>query len=170
MLFRKGDIKNVAKNIKEYREKQGLKQTEFAELLSMNYQNYSKMERGVYTPSLDKVLEICETLQITPNDLLLEGREFDDYKQETLEKLDASVLDIMDTMKIVEQQRAKALQAKEKGDTQRERIELDSIIQIFASTNAHYWDIADYLYYKRLDELIQKTSKRTMKELADKLK
>lgn len=167
MLFRSNQVSNIASNIKAYRLREGLKQTEFAEMLGMNYQNYSKMERGVYTPSLDKVLEICRTLQITPNDLLLEGREYDDYKQEIFEGLDASVLDIIDTMKVVEELRAKALISKERGEKDAERNYLHDIIGIYAWTNEHYWEIADMLYYRKIDDLVKKTSKTTLKQFSD---
>lgn len=71
--FRNQKRSNIAKNIKQYRLKEGLNQKEFADFLKMHYQNYSKMERGVYTPSLEKLLEICEVLRITPNELLIDN-------------------------------------------------------------------------------------------------
>ena len=86
MFLRDTKTTHIAQNLKEYRISHNLKQTEMADLLKMNYQNYSKMERGVYQPSLDKLLEICDILMLTPNDLLQEGRSFDEYKQEYIEK------------------------------------------------------------------------------------
>lgn len=71
-------IENIGKNLKDYRISQGKKQTSMADLLGMNYQNYSKMERGVYQLSLEKLLEICEILHLTPNDLLVGECEPDD--------------------------------------------------------------------------------------------
>ncbi len=70
-------IENIGKNLKDYRISQGKKQTSMADLLGMNYQNYSKMERGVYQPSLGKLLEICGILGLTPNDLLVGERKPD---------------------------------------------------------------------------------------------
>ena len=169
MTFRGNKISNIAKNIKEYRIREGMKQTEFAEMLGMNYQNYSKMERGVYTPSLDKLIEICSILQITPNDLLLEGREYDDYKKEIFENLDHSILNIIDTMKTVEELKAEALKAKLQKNEKDERYYLDRIIGIFAWRNEHYWNIADLLYQQRLNKLIKMASDRTSKQLFDKL-
>ena len=170
MFIRRQNISNISKNIKDYRIKEGLNQKEFAELLEMNYQNYSKMERGVYTPSLDKLLDICDILYLTPNDLLLEGRDFDDYKKETLEKLDASIIEIASTMKTFEEIRAKALRAKIKGQEKKERYYLDDIIQMFAWENEHMWTIADFLYYKKIDRLLKDASSRTMEELAERIK
>lgn len=168
-LIRKKSIANIAKNIKEIRLQQGLKQKDFADLLEMNYQNYSKMERGVYTPSLDKLLDICSILYISPNDLLLEGREFDNYKKQIFENLDASIVDITDTMKTVEQERMKALIAKKDKNEKAERASLNAIIGMFAWRNEHYWEIADFLYYKKLNEYIKKSSDSTLKELMEKI-
>ena len=53
MFLRDTKTTHIAQNLKEYRISHNLKQTEMADLLKMNYQNYSKMERGVYQPSLD---------------------------------------------------------------------------------------------------------------------
>lgn len=170
ILLRGKNISNIAKNIKEYRVSHNMKQTEMAELLEMNYQNYSKMERGVYVPSLDKLIEICNILCITPNDLLLEGREDDELKKETFEKLDDSIVDITDTMKIVEDLRAKAVIARENHDEKMERAYLDQIMQIYAWKNEDYWELADYLYYKHLNERIRKASDKTLKDMIEENK
>ena len=166
-LLRGKNVSNIAKNIKEYRISHNMKQTEMAELLEMNYQNYSKMERGVYVPSLDKLLEICDILVITSNDLLLDGREIDDLRKETFEKLDDSIVDIAETMKIVEDLRAKAVIAGENHNEELERAYLDQIIQIYVWKNKDYWEIADYVYYKKMNELIKKASDRTLKAILE---
>ena len=63
-------VKNISLNLKHYRLIHGKKQMEMAEILEMNYKNYSKMERGCYQPSLRKFLEVCNRLCVTPNELL----------------------------------------------------------------------------------------------------
>lgn len=69
-------VKNISLNLKHYRLIHGKKQMEMAEILEMNYQNYSKMERGCYQPSLRKFLEVCNRLCVTPNELLeISGKE-----------------------------------------------------------------------------------------------
>lgn len=170
ILLRGKNVSNIAKNLREYRISHNMKQTEMAELLEMNYQNYSKLERGVYIPSLDKLLDICDILVITPNDLLLEGREADDLRKETFEKLDDSIVDIADTMKVVEDLRAKALIARENHNEEMERAYLDQIIQIYVWRNEDYWELADYVYYKKLDELIRKASDKTLKAMVEENK
>lgn len=170
ILLRGKNVSNIAKNLREYRISHNMKQTEMAELLEMNYQNYSKLERGVYIPSLDKLLDICDILVITPNDLLLEGREADDLRKETFEKLDDSIVDIADTMKVVEDLRAKAVIARENHNEEMERAYLDQIIQIYVWRNEDYWELADYVYYKKLDELIRKASDKTLKAMVEENK
>ena len=44
MLIRRKQLSNISNNIKNLRLKEGKNQKEFAKLLEMNYQNYSKME------------------------------------------------------------------------------------------------------------------------------
>lgn len=61
----------IAENVKEYRLRCGLTQVDFAKMLEMDYYNYGKMEKGLYSPSLRKMMDICSRLGITPNELLL---------------------------------------------------------------------------------------------------
>ena len=63
----KYSVKNIPANLKKYRLEHHKKQVEMAAFLEMNYQNYSKMERGCYKP---KCVEVCEKLHVAPNDLL----------------------------------------------------------------------------------------------------
>lgn len=171
MILREKKMDNIAKNLKQYRVEHGMKQTEMANLLDMNYQNYSKMERGVYQPSLEKLLEICSVLEITPNDLLLDGREFDDYKQEIFEEMDASILDMMDTMKIVEKLRSDATMAHNEGDYEGEKAVLKEVIRLFAKEDKYnevYWKIADFVYYDYINEHIRQYSDNTHDGLVSK--
>lgn len=63
----------IAENVKEYRLRCGLTQVDFAKLLEMDYYNYGKMEKGLYSPSLRKLVDICRRLGITPDELLLKA-------------------------------------------------------------------------------------------------
>jgi hypothetical protein len=93
--------------------------------------------------------------------LLLEGRTYEDYKKEVFEVVDNNILDITDVIKRVEELRVKALLAKKAGDEEQERWYLDFIIGMYAWTNEHYWEIADYLYKKRLYLLMDQASEET---------
>ncbi|WP_074435666.1 MULTISPECIES: helix-turn-helix domain-containing protein [Oceanobacillus] len=166
--FKGKKISNISKNIKKYRLKEGFNQKEFADYLRMHYQNYSKLERGVYTPSLEKLLNICDTLHITPNDLLLDVKDDEEYQDEDFVEVDFTILDIKQTMKIVEEIRANAIVARKIGDKEKERMYLDDLIQVFAWKNEDYWDIADFLYKDKLEKYFLSASKKIEKKLVDK--
>lgn len=171
MFIREQNIGNIAKNLKNYRISHNKKQTEMADILKMNYQNYSKMERGVYQPSLEKLLEICDTLHLTPNDLLLEGRNFDDFKKEHLEEMDNNVIDMLDTMHIIEEQRAAAAAAHCINDYSAERFNLDVIFHILIKddeTNQNYKKMIDTLYYDYINNYIKKFSDQTFQKFYEK--
>lgn len=172
MFVRNSKVSNIATNLKEYRTSHGYKQTEMADLLKMNYQNYSKMERGVYQPSLEKLLEICSILQMTPNDLLLEGRSFDDSKQDSIEKLDHNLINTLNIMHVIEEQRAKASFAHICGNYKEERFHLNLIYDILVKDdekNNGYRKMLDILYYDYITSYIHDYSDKTHKELQQKL-
>ena len=64
-------LENISENILKQREMRKMSRKDFAEYIEMDYQNYRKMENGKYTPGLSKLIYICNTLNITPNDLLV---------------------------------------------------------------------------------------------------
>lgn len=172
MFTRSKNISNIAKNLKEYRIKKNMKQTEMAELLKMNYQNYSKMERGAYQPSLEKVLEICDILYLTPNDLLLEGRDFDDWKKESLEKMDSSVINILKDMQIIGEQLAKASVAHDLGRYDDEKFYLIPVMEMFikeGDKNVSYRKALDVLYYEHIRSYVNSYSEKLQKELYEKV-
>ena len=160
MFLRDTKTTHIAQNLKEYR------------ILKMNYQNYSKMERGVYQPSLDKLLEICDILMLTPNDLLQEGRSFDEYKQEYIEKFDNELLQFLDIVHIIEEERAKADFAHATGNYKAESLSLDIIFHALVKTddeNINYRKMIDTLYYDYINSYIRKFSDKTHKELYQKI-
>jgi len=72
-------------------------------------------------------------------------------------------------MKIVEELRAKATIAKQNKDEKAERLALDSIISMFAWRNDHMWEIADYLYFKKLEKSLKDSSSETTRHLISKM-
>lgn len=59
------EIMSLAKNIKTYRKKKGLKQNEFAELLGISPQSVSKWECGLTSPSIENLCEIAAILDVS---------------------------------------------------------------------------------------------------------
>lgn len=62
----------VGANIKREREKAGLTQDQFSELLGIGSKSLSSIERGVVGVSLTTLLRICDILHISANVLLYE--------------------------------------------------------------------------------------------------
>ena len=66
------DYIKLGRRIRYFRKLQGYTQEEFAFELNTSPAYISNIERGIKKPSLQKLLEICRLLQISPNDLLPE--------------------------------------------------------------------------------------------------
>ncbi|MCL4366485.1 MAG: helix-turn-helix domain-containing protein [Actinobacteria bacterium] len=64
-----GSQKQVGQNIKKAREKVGLTQEQVAEKVGIHVSYYSRIERGVVNPSLDKLESIVKVLKIKSSDI-----------------------------------------------------------------------------------------------------
>lgn len=61
----------TGQRIARRRKSRKLKQTELAEKLGISNNHLSAIENGKENPSLEMLMKICETLEITPDYLLL---------------------------------------------------------------------------------------------------
>ena len=61
--------KIVGNNIKEARKFKGLTQNEVAKRFRMTQQQYSRFENGVFELNYSQIIEICNVLDITPNEV-----------------------------------------------------------------------------------------------------
>lgn len=61
---------NIGLRLKKYREHKGMSQKKLAELIGVDNTVLSNWERGKYKIDLDLIPDICEALDINPNDLL----------------------------------------------------------------------------------------------------
>ena len=61
--------KIVGQNIKIARKLKGLTQTQVALILHMTQQQYSRFENGVFELSYKQIVDICNLLDTTPNEL-----------------------------------------------------------------------------------------------------
>lgn len=167
MFLRSTSSDNIADNICKQRQKNNMSKKDFAEYIEMDYQNYRKMENGKYTPGLSKLIQICSILNITPNELLLENRTFDDYAQDTYNDLGRKVSDMLETMKIIESFRVNAKICQIKKNTLGEQEYLKEIIKLCAKTTERYFDIVNYLFVKNaiyLKDAIIQLKEETEKE------
>ena len=63
-------MKNVAENLRKYRQAKHLTQEQTAKHLHIDRTTYNKYEAGVVVPPLEAVVVLCALFDITPNDLL----------------------------------------------------------------------------------------------------
>ncbi len=63
-----------AKNLTRLRKQANLSQDKLAEQLHITRQAISKWESGLSTPDLETLLALCEILNVTPDQLLLDGK------------------------------------------------------------------------------------------------
>ena len=61
--------KLVGENIKIARKQKGLTQSQVAAILLMTQQQYSRFENGVFELNYQQIVQICEILETTPNEL-----------------------------------------------------------------------------------------------------
>ena len=56
---------NIIQHIKEKRKEKGYTQEKMAELLNISYSNYSKIENGIVTPTLERLVDISQLLGVS---------------------------------------------------------------------------------------------------------
>ncbi|MDE7168436.1 MAG: helix-turn-helix domain-containing protein [Clostridia bacterium] len=61
--------KKIGGNIKAARKSKKLTQKEVAQHLYMTQQQYSRFENGVFELNYSQILQICDLLDITPNEV-----------------------------------------------------------------------------------------------------
>ena len=63
----------IGDNIRHAREAAGLTQERFSEMVSLATKNVSDIERGVVGISVGTLLRICQTLHVTPDEILTDS-------------------------------------------------------------------------------------------------
>ena len=106
------NYRKIGQRIRDYRNQKGLTQEELAFRISSSTAYISNIERGVKKPSLQKLIDIAETLQLTVNDFIYEDEpikppkedemtillsKYDPIKQEELKRNFADILHTLST-------------------------------------------------------------------------
>ena len=60
----------VARTLVSYREKKGLTQDELSGLAGLDRTHYSKLERGLRSPTLDTLFKIAQALGVPPHEIV----------------------------------------------------------------------------------------------------
>jgi len=63
-------MKDFNVKLKKVRQNKGLSQTELADIMSVKQQRISEYERGVVTPSLERLVEIAQILDVSLDELV----------------------------------------------------------------------------------------------------
>ena len=61
----------VGKILREYRKKRGLSQEVLSGLAGLDRTHYSKIERGLRSPTLETLFKIAHALDIPPHELII---------------------------------------------------------------------------------------------------
>ncbi|AGA69225.1 putative transcriptional regulator [Desulfitobacterium dichloroeliminans LMG P-21439] len=64
--------KAIGKRIQQYREAKGYTQESFAEIVKLTPNYLSAIERGVKTPSVETLIEIINSLDVSADDILMD--------------------------------------------------------------------------------------------------
>lgn len=64
--------KEIGKRLQEQRKRKGLTQEQVAERVNLSSGYYSSVERGVYTVSLDKLIEILNVIGCTADEIFVD--------------------------------------------------------------------------------------------------
>ena len=96
------DLMEIGNRLYEYRKRKHLTQAQLAEKAGLSDRAYAEIERGNANMRLETFLKICESLEITPNDILVkkdsEGFSYDELKkrlENCTEKEKQAALDIL---------------------------------------------------------------------------
>lgn len=81
------DLKAIGNNIKRCRKNMGLTQANLAEKINLSTIHMSHLETGTASMSLECMLNICDVLKVTPDELLF--GEYELNLRSTSEKLNS---------------------------------------------------------------------------------
>lgn len=67
-----GNLYAIGNKMLYYRKRKGMTQIEVAEKAGISDRTYADIERGTVNMRIETFIRICNTLQVLPNDLLME--------------------------------------------------------------------------------------------------
>lgn len=108
------DFRRAGKKLKTIRKSQGYTQASFAEKVGLSTNYYSAIENGLKIPQLDTLVEICNALRISLDDVLMDQLKIgperhmqevvDEYKALSVEEKQAVADLLSQCMQIVRDQ------------------------------------------------------------------
>jgi len=78
-------FKKIGRQVRKFRKKRNLSQESLAELIGKSDDTISNIERGVFPPRMETVLDLAEALEVVPYELLM----IDDMEPSDRERFEA---------------------------------------------------------------------------------
>lgn len=69
------DFRAIGNKLLHFRKRSGMTQAEVAEAAGLSDRTYADIERGTVNMRIETILRICNALQITPDDVLIDDRQ-----------------------------------------------------------------------------------------------
>lgn len=135
----------IGDNIRRLRKASHLTQKDLAERLDTIEQTISKMERGIFSPSTENIIGLCQLFDVTPNDLMLDETVAKNARAHSLKTQNDTVQGITEHMAEMQQLFASAEVARDSGDYDHEAAILKQIIDTYVTRNSDLWRVAEWL-------------------------
>ncbi|WP_461218697.1 helix-turn-helix domain-containing protein [Lapidilactobacillus salsurivasis] len=136
----------IGQNIRRLRKSKGMTQRELADKLNTIEQTISKMERGIFSPSTESLMQLCAVFNVTPNDLMLDMSVVENIRANALDDQDNSLQSLTKQMLPVQQLFAKADIARDAHDEGAEAEALDQIIKTYTPRLSDRRRVAEWLH------------------------
>lgn len=135
----------IGENIRRLRKASHLTQKDLAERLDTIEQTISKMERGIFSPSTENIIGLCQLFDVTPNDLMLDETVAKNARAHSLKTQNDTVQGITEHMAEMQQLFASAEVSRDAGDDDKEAAILKQIIDTYVTRNSDLWRVAEWL-------------------------
>ncbi len=83
------NLAEIGNKLLDIRKKKGMTQSEVAEKAGLSDRAYADIERGTANMKVETVLRLCQSLNITPNDILIDDETPTPTGVELMVKLDS---------------------------------------------------------------------------------
>ncbi|MEG6531899.1 helix-turn-helix transcriptional regulator [Lacticaseibacillus paracasei] len=118
---------------------------QFAEKLEMIEQTVSKIEREVFSPSADSLMNICTIFGVTPNDLMLDASKLEAVNAQVIDQQADSFAALTKYMTEIQQLFSLADKAHDAGDDADERATIQRIIDLYTPRIDDLCRVAEWL-------------------------
>ena len=103
----------ISEKIFELIKAKGMNQKEFALATGISQSTISDWKTKKTNPAADKIMVICDVLNVTPEELLTSGEQFKDYAPDKVVKLsmDAEKYELIEVVKRMDEEQVRRVMA-----------------------------------------------------------